>query len=389
MKKFFYLLIFIAICSCDSVRNQNDYCISNQWCTDLNVPWNSLKGLEIPSISKIVNYKDKELYLIGQQMGLLSMDIKTKSWKGLDNNSSGGWINTAAFKDMYLKDDKLYIGGGFNINIDGKGAQHGVIFDLKNKIWKNWANFDRETSAIIGNDLNNDIVIGGDFTKIDDKPFQSIALYSNGNWTELGKGIRLDTDKTKMPYDRISDIAIYNKNGKYIIYVVGVFNEVKNSDGSIVSVNNIAQFDVFTNKWSSISDKFIGVRKSITFAKVIGDKLFISGEGLEINNTRLGIYNILTDNWDFSNSSINTDVTDAVISEDKQMIYLASKNEVFIYKPVTGIVEPKRIDRVVTLDNNTGIRALERYGKYLYLGGDFHEIDGRSVSQFAMYQITN
>lgn len=110
----------------------------------------SKEGIISPDIRKIIYLQNKELILTGSSDGMLQIIDKNKNIEAFNDIKNYGFINPE-ITDIEVKDNLIYISGGFGI----------TIFDLNNKIFTETitkiANFNRNTKV---NNINiNDNII--------------------------------------------------------------------------------------------------------------------------------------------------------------------------------------------------------------------------------------
>jgi hypothetical protein len=190
-----------------------------------NNNWQTLYGFGV-SIDAMASYKDK--LFVGNQFGVFKFDEKANQPISISDQLS--WIT-----QMYVANNQLFIGGGFN-----SGSLTGI------------ASFDGETLSVVGKGFstvppgfslvvngltshNGDLVATGRFKNAGNTQVNSLARWDGNTWLPFGTGLYWEQHPEGYDYGN----AVASLNGK--LYVGGFFDSV---DGN--EIPNLAQWEGIT-----------------------------------------------------------------------------------------------------------------------------------------------
>lgn len=263
---------------------------------------NGLNGL----VTDITTSRDELLFAIGAFQssgnGQTTAEKAVKyvavwdgeSWQALPGGTTFNFVDNPVI-DFY--NNTLYLLGKMD-KINGKSYGEGDQNHLRYAKYifpksSDLGGFNARVLSITDNDLNGNIYVGGDFSKVSNDFLNNITMWDGKKWNALGAGLEGEVyamikDKygnlyaggsfTTSGSTTVNHIAKWDgtkwsalgigldstclslvTDGKYL-YAGGMFDKAGN-----VSAKNIAKWDLSQQKWSSLGDGVNGVCYTLAF----------------------------------------------------------------------------------------------------------------------------
>jgi hypothetical protein len=289
--------------------------------------------------------------------------MKNISTVGINGGFTNGLINST-FTDY--SNNCIYVGGTFTIvydksNIDGISARNIASWDISNNVWKQFGNTllngtNNTVNALLLDPSNNQLYVGGTFTKADDKnsrlsmyqTTQNVAAYN----ISMNQMENISVIDISSGYTNGLVLATFTDYSNNCIYVGGTFTVVFDSINiGGISARNIALWDISNNIWKQFGNTvFNGTNNSVRTISLdpSNNELYIGGDFTsvqDISNTTLPLSANYIARWDISNNVW------------------------------------RQFGNTILNGTNNIVRALELNSSYnqLYVGGDFTKADDIST----------
>jgi hypothetical protein len=197
-----------------------------------------LPGLEDDDVTAIVFAADGTFYAGGNFTG------GVVRWDGRRWQSLGQGLNNAPAA-LVLDGDILYAIGNFTkagtVTTKGLAKWDGTAWSrVGNGIGPQDA-FDDDGDLYSVAILGDDLIVGGNFTKIDGVTARNIARWDGTTWHALGIGLaNRNFEETELD-DTGTVYTLTAANGK--LYAGGQFDSASNGPNNLLRVNNIAEWD--------------------------------------------------------------------------------------------------------------------------------------------------
>jgi hypothetical protein len=193
-------------------------------------------------------------------------NIQQSKWEGLGNYALNGVTGTSAVINSYVYDsckNVIYCGGIFNTAYDQSNIQisaNNVLgWDVANKYWfaiggntttSNGVN--GEVNALTIDSSKQILYVGGKFTTASDTSNVGLSTkliaswnINNQRWSPLGVGANNGLAGTSA----VCSALLYD-NSNNIVYAGGTFTTSSDVSNTSLSVNNVAIWDISTNRWN-------------------------------------------------------------------------------------------------------------------------------------------
>jgi len=227
--------------------------------------------------------------------GIARYNMATNQWSTLGaNTGTGGNGVSGSIKALAIVGNELFVGGNFlrAYNATGNSISANCVarWNMQTNTWAplgsgdgmgtNGINGDANAIAVV----NGAVYYGGNFLKAfnsanDNFDAYGLARWSGGKWTAVGKGVRNPGSLT------VNDLAAIGND----LYVGGSFNQVYNTDNSVVVVDCIARFNTQTNTWAVLGagagSGNNGVPGDVLAMAVNGTDLYVGGTFLKAHNS--------------------------------------------------------------------------------------------------------
>ncbi len=208
-------------------------------------------------------------------------------------------------------------------------------------------------------EFGNDIYVAGDFLTAGGDFQYDLAVWNNGNWSNVGK---FDNELTN---GVIHSLSTYDK---YLI-VAGDFSRITTEEGPFYS-KNIALYDSSSKEWSSLDYYF---NDPIYDIEKIENSIYVRTYNVEQDQSSILIYQngVWSSFYGFNNFSIVTinDVKDMIVHENE--LYLVGD---FILGYNTNQPQEAKLLRIES-DQATAIKIPEYLKELKSVGGKFSKID--------------
>ena len=248
-------------------------------------------------------------------------DTTTGLWSALGNNGAGGGSLNASVTAIAVDKTGLFVGGSF-VDLNNHGdvldeADYIAHFNFSTSQWSGLGHNSSGSGSLNAPVLaitvaGNDVYIGGNFTDVDNNgtPMPSadyIARWStpNGTWAALSDN-GTGNGSLNGPVNAIA----FQGNS---LYVGGVFNNVANKTGTVVTAADyIAKYNLQTGIWSALGQDGLNngsLNAPVDAIAVVGNIVYAGGQFFDISNygSSLGDADFIA-KWDGSDwSALSSD----------------------------------------------------------------------------------